>query len=112
MSTAITNLARRAYRLLAFWATPLVRRSRQDRATRAHMPAFPKTIFHLPSIGAPTPDGHSLAYVELARSLWVANWASHPPKGIRRRAGLLLHDAVQRAHVAERRLLEMTVDDA
>jgi hypothetical protein len=74
-------------------------------------PAFPKIIFSLPPTAPRAPDGQSLAYVELSRSLWQASWSEHPGR-LRTRIGRLVHDTVQRAHVLERRLLEMTKDGA
>jgi hypothetical protein len=75
--------------------------------------AFPKVIFETASPGPVTPDGQSLAYLELARKLWLRRWASADPDITNRRdaATRVIHDMVQRAHVLERELLEMSGTD-
>ncbi len=102
MRARLVGYARRCARLVrSLWAPPGgAARSRRG-------PVFPKAIFHIPATGAPAPDGQSLAYLQLARSLWLASWAGAPAR-LRTRIGRAAHDTVQRAHVLERRLLELT----
>jgi hypothetical protein len=67
---------------------------------------FQKVIFELPSSGPRTPDGQSLTYLTMARELWLKRWAHDSSEG-EGRVVRVMHDAVQRAYVLERQLLDL-----
>ena len=71
-------------------------------------PAFPKAVFQTPPAQAPTPGGQTLSYLQLARAGWEARWPATPEPDALGAAMRAVHDAVQRAAILERELLDLT----